>query len=386
MSKNLLDVMHQNKKIQDSMINNKDKIVYPQIKPFKMTKISDNTHIGTNLFKYELQPRMDFGPIYGFLNNYKKVEKDVSLAKTATDVSIDKHFRIEHIKPIREIPIAYFQYKMKDRTINDIRTDNFRHEMGTKTEFHSLLEQEKTGELLEDIENESYTGNLRKVLSDAKTKFKNKHNVPTVALSTVALSTVALPTAIVPALPLLPAMVEGVKSEGKTEHETKKLDLKKDDSLDKIMNTKIFPDQDESGTEKEKEIEEEFSSPGIFQYKLDVYLDMHFTPEVVKLIKDKIQTGTDATKYKDKSIKAYVQRQLKNIHNQEERRKNKMKMQSAGGKGYGTLDSRRYEKTEEEVPFERQLQRELKIEDENTNIASHYFDFHEKDDEKTRIG
>ena len=63
-----------------------------------------------------------------------------------------------------------------------------------------------------------------------------------------------------------------------------------------------------------------------------------------------------------------------------------MKMQSAGGKGYGTLDSRRYEKTEEEVSFDRQLQRELKIEDENTNIASHYFDFHEKDDEKTRIG
>ena len=375
MSKNLLDVMHQNKKIQDSMINNKNKIVYPQIKPFKMGHVTDTTHIGTNLFKYELQPRMDFGPIYGFLNNYKKVEKDVSLAKTATDISIDKHFRIEHIKPISEIPIAYFQYKMKDRTINDIRTDNFRHEMGTKTEFHSLLEQEKTGELLEDIENESYTGNLRKVLSDAKTKFKNKHTVPTVALPAAT-----LPVATVP------AMVEGVKSEGKTEHETKKLDLKKDDSLDKIMNTKIFPDQDES--DKEKEIEEEFSSPGIFQYKLDVYLDMHFTQEVVQLIKDKIQTGTDATKYKDKSIKAYVQRQLKNIHNQEERlkNKNKMKMQSAGGKGFGTLDSRRYEKTEEEVSFERQLQRELKIEDENTNIASHYFDFHEKDDEKTRIG
>ena len=152
------------------------------------------------------------------------------------------------------------------------------------------------------------------------------------------------------------------------------------------MNTKIFQDQYESDKETEKELDEQFSSKEVFQYKLDSYLDTHYTQDIVEKIKMKIESGKDATKYKDKSIKAYVHRQLKNIHNQEERIKNKNKMKMQGAGGYGTLDSRRYEKSEEELSFDRQLQSELKIENENTNIASHYFDFHEKDDEKTRIG
>ena len=150
MSKNLLDIMKENKKIQDSMINNKNKIVYPEIKPFKITNYNDNTHIGTKLFNYELQARMNYSPIYGFLKNYEKKEIPISLDKTLTNISIDKHYNIQNIKPINEIPISYFQYKMKGKTIDDIRIDNFKNEMGTKTEFHSLIEQERSKNLLED--------------------------------------------------------------------------------------------------------------------------------------------------------------------------------------------------------------------------------------------
>ena len=105
--------------------------------------------------------------------------------------------------------------------------------------------------------------------------------------------------------------------------------------------------------ENQSEIEkEEFSSKEVFLYKLDIYLHDNYTKDVIELIKEKIQTGSNSTKYQDKNIKSYVQRQLKNIHNKEERQKNKLKMQS---KGVGTLDSRRYEKSEEETIFDRKL-------------------------------
>ena len=250
--------------------------------------------------------------------------------------SLDKFYNITKIHPIERIPDAFFQYKMKDKTIDDLRLDNLREESGTKTQFYTLIEQEKTGNLLEDVEDNDYNRNLDYVLVKAKSRLKS----------------------VIISSPLIPLILE----EDLKKEELKKEELKKE----------------EEETEQNKE---ELSNKEEFQYQLNNYLIANYTEELIDMIKAKIKTGTNSTQYHDKNIKTYVERQLKNIHSKEERRKNKIKIQS---KGYGTLDSRRYEKTEEENIFDRNLQRE--VEDEKTKIYSHVFDFHEKDDDKTRIG
>ena len=369
MSKNLLDVLKENKKIQDSMIDNKNKILYPQIKPFKMTKISD-THIGTSVFKYELQPRMNYYPIYGFLDNYKKVEKDVSLAKTTTDISIDKHFRIEHIKPIQEIPIAYFKYRMQGgRTIDDIRLDNFRHEMGTKTEFHSLLEQERRPDkLLEEIESSDYNINLKYLLSKARSNLKSVIPATIPVIPVVVPTTPTTPTTHIPVTPIVTPTSPTISSVIE-ENETKKISEKEEDELDKLVNKKLFDDKKTKHSElNQREYEASFNEA------LDSFLSLHYTPEQAELIherrKQKKDPGkNDSTRFVDKDLKTYCDRQLKNILSKIERQKNKIfPLGKSPGKPPGTLDMKFYEKEE----------------DENTKIGSYFV--HEKDDEKTRIG
>ena len=345
MSKNLIDALRENDKIQNSLSYKKSDYTYPQIKSRKIDDFHDTSHsfIKTNIKPFSFDKRVDYSPIFDFmkLDHQNNQSEHLGESNHVYDkYNLNKLYKITNIHPIEHIPDAFFQYKMAGKTVDDLRLNNLREEAGTKTEFHSLIEQGRSGETLEHVEDNDYDRNLNYVLVRAKTNLKRVE----------------------------PPIIEKKEEEKeekeeekeKKEDETKKISEREEDELDKLMNKKLFKTQ--HSEKRNQEYKQEFESA------LNSFLNLNYTEEQIQLVTEKRKVKKEATEFttKDGNFKNYVDRLLKNIYSKQQRDRVK-------GKTPGTLDMKSYEKTEDK-----------KTEDENTKIGS-YFDIHEKD-EQTRIG
>ena len=240
MTTKFINALNRDRQDQKDLKNSRPEPFSPKFSVYPIQKYVDNDHLfATRIQRYPSQIT-DFSYIY--YNKTMTLEKNekppVHIQPLSREYNLDKHFSIENIRPVDRIPDAYYQFRMKGKTAADIRLANLQQESGTINQFNKLLQNEETGESMEDI-----TTNLNLVLDEVRKKRLGNSSSSSSSASASSTSTFVLDS------PHYKSILQS--------NDISDDDDDEDDDDDIIDNSLFTGKKEEEKEEKEKEEKEE---------------------------------------------------------------------------------------------------------------------------------